>query len=273
MKKSNNSYYSLLDSKYSSDIFVTFYIPNLNEENSIVLTCEKLRKVSTELGITYELLIIDDNSNDNSIAVVHDYLTTNSTITNWKIIENSQRRGIGFNYGTAAELGHGKYICMTCADNSETYESLIKMITLAQKNEDSKNFGGVVPNFKNNDSRILSRRITSRVFVRLCQVISGFKYIYFNGPTIHRRKNVARFKPLSSGYAFQSELLCNLTYLGYQFVEVTIDNHDREEGKSRAFNYKNFLSVSHSLLQILFMRIRNFLWPNSNAIGWDDSAE
>jgi hypothetical protein len=202
------------------------------------------------------------------------YDKENETVyVNHHIIWSFFRNGIGFNYGTAAELGHGKYICMTCADNSETYESLIKMITLVQKNEDSKNFGGVVPNFKNNDSRILSRRITSRVFVRLCQVISGFKYIYFNGPTIHRRKNVARFKPLSSGYAFQSELLCNLTYLGYLFVEVTIDNHDREEGKSRAFNYKNFLSVSHSLLQILFMRIRNFLWPSISAIGWDDNGK
>jgi hypothetical protein len=162
---------------------------------------------------------------------------------------------------------------MICADNSETYGSLIKMISIVQKNDVSKTYGGVVPNFENNDSRTPPRRITSKVFVRLCQVISGLKYSYFNGPTIHRRKNVARFKPQSSGYAFQAELLCTLTYLGYQFTEVTIDNHDREEGKSRAFNFKNLVSVSHSLLQILFMRIRNFFWPSTNAVDWDDSAE
>jgi glycosyltransferase involved in cell wall biosynthesis len=273
MRSSNDPSYLLLDSRKSSDIFVTFYIPNLNEKNAIVPTCEKLRKVSNEIGITYELLIVDDNSNDNSVAVVHDYLTANLTIKNWKIIENRERRGIGFNYGTAAELGHGKFICMVCADNSETYGSLIKMISIVQKNDVSKTYGGVVPNFENNDSRTPPRRITSKVFVRLCQVISGLKYSYFNGPTIHRRKNVARFKPQSSGYAFQAELLCTLTYLGYQFTEVTIDNHDREEGKSRAFNFKNLVSVSHSLLQILFMRIRNFFWPSTNAVDWDDSAE
>jgi glycosyltransferase involved in cell wall biosynthesis len=153
MRSSNDPSYLLLDSRKSSDIFVTFYIPNLNEKNAIVPTCEKLRKVSNEIGITYELLIVDDNSNDNSVAVVHDYLTANLTIKNWKIIENRERRGIGFNYGTAAELGHGKFICMICADNSETYGSLIKMISIVQKNDVSKTYGGVVPNFENNDSR------------------------------------------------------------------------------------------------------------------------
>ena len=47
---------------------------------------------------------------------------------------------------------------------------------------------------------------------------------------------------------------------GATYTEVAISNFDRNSGISKAFNFKNSLSVTHSLLQILFRRIRKILF-------------
>ena len=51
----------------STDVEFTFFVPCLNEENNIVNAIETIVSVSNELKLTYEIIIIDDNSKDNTL--------------------------------------------------------------------------------------------------------------------------------------------------------------------------------------------------------------
>jgi len=239
---------------------ITYYVPCLNEKTSIEHTFLKLITISKELKISYEIIVFDDNSTDGTQKVIRNFVKNNKEI-NLRFFENSIRRGIGFNYMSAVFVSRGKYIMLVGADDSETISSLRTMLKILKSNFKNHNFNGVVPYFKNMDSRSFTRKLISKTFVFITRLISGLDFKYFNGPTIHLTDNIKRFAPSSSGFGFQAELLCKLSFLGAKFIEVQIDNNDRSQGKSNAFTLLNFLSVSHTLSQILFLRIRAKIWP------------
>jgi len=239
---------------------ITYYVPCLNEKTSIEHTFLKLITISKELKISYEIIVFDDNSTDGTQKVIRNFVKNNKEI-NLRFFENSIRRGIGFNYMSAVFVSRGKYIMLVGADDSETISSLRTMLKILKSNFKNHNFNGVVPYFKNMDSRSFTRKLISKTFVFITRLISGLDFKYFNGPTIHLTDNIKRFAPSSSGFGFQAELLCKLSFLGAKFIEVQIDNNDRSQGKSNAFTLLNFLSVSHTLSQILFLRIRAEIWP------------
>ena len=241
-------------------IQITYYVPCLNEKSSIEQTFIKLIKISKELKISFEIIVFDDNSSDGTQKVIHNFVKRNKQI-NLRFFENSTRRGIGFNYMSAVFVSQGKYIMLVGADDSETISSLKTMLKILKNNFRNQDFDGVVPYFKNMDSRSLIRKLISNIFVFITRLLSGTDFRYFNGPTIHITDNIKRFAPSSSGFGFQAELLCKLKFLGAKFIEVQIDNNDRSQGKSNAFTVLNFLSVLHTLSQILFLRIRTKIWP------------
>jgi dolichol-phosphate mannosyltransferase len=234
-------------------------MPNLNEQNTIKHAIDKISKVMKNYSLSYEIIVIDDNSSDNSIEIVSKVIDQNKN-NNIFCIKNNRQKGVGHNYLTAAIFGRGQFIMLVGSDNSESEESLVKMLNCLL-GMDRNLFSGVVPYFEKLDNRSIFRRILSKIFTKIIRLVSGINLKYFNGPTLHLRENIIRYAPSSSGISFQAELLCKLIYYKKSFVEVQIDNTERRFGNSKVLNISNLLSVSHSLLQIIFLRIRSYCWP------------
>lgn len=168
--------------------------------------------------------------------------------------------GIGFNYRVAARLGIGEFIMLVGADGSEDASLINRMIdTLRDGIKINPNMDAVVPFFVDNRSR--SRRWLSVAFAALVRTLSGVRLTYFNGPSIHRRTTVLQIGSTSSGFSFQAEMLVLGHFLGAEYAECEVANTDRQFGKSKAFGLKSWLSVAHSLMQILAVRVRFFVFP------------
>ena len=170
------------------------------------------------------------------------------------MISNKKPMGLGYNYIEGAYKGRGIYYIMVCGDNSEDINNLCKILKERGKAD------MIVPNFIKNDNRIYVRRFLSRLFTFLVNFFSGNNLKYYNGIVLHKIENVKRWHPLSCGFGYQAELLTNLISIGKTYIEIDINNIDRKEGISRSLSLLNFLSVSHTLLQILFRRIRKSIW-------------
>ena len=237
-------------------IDVTFFIPCLNEEHSIIAALDKLVRVADELKLTFELLIYNDGSTDQTRTLAENYAREHPELF-LHLVNNEKRKGLGYNYIDGAFAGAGKYYMMVCGDNSETPESLREIL----KKRGAADI--VIPYFGHLDQRGLSRRLLSRLFVGIVNGFSGYRIKYYNGVVLHYRFNVMRWHPMSVGFAYQAELLTILLDERKTYVEVLVSNNDRKSGVSRAFYLLNFLSVAHSLLQILFRRIRKFLTPRN----------
>lgn len=228
---------------------ITFYIPCCNEEDSIIPTLEKLVGIVKGMDLTFELLIYNDGSTDNTKKNIEKYSKQHPELT-INIINNIRRMGLGYNYMDGAFRGIGKYYMMICGDNSETKESIMQVLEHKGKADI------IIPYFGNLDTRNIFRRNLSRLFTRIVNLINGYNIRYYNGIVLHLRNNIARWHPASSGFAYQAEFLSILLDQHKTYLEINISNMDRKSGFSKAFSFQNFISVTNSLFKIFLRRIQ-----------------
>jgi len=239
--------------KDQKEIDITFFVPCLNEEKNVAKAIETILGAVQDVGVSYEILIIDDNSSDNTVKVIENFQRQHPEVP-IVLKKNKKTLGLGRNYVDGAFIGKGKYYMLVNGDNAEPKEAIVTIIEKLYAAD------VIVPNFGKNDSRTVSRKIISATFTALVNLFSGYSLRYYNGPVAHLRYNVMRWHPDTHGFAYQAELLTRVLDEGTTYTEVVIQNYDREYGGSKAFNIQNFFSVGHSLLQILLRRMRKTLF-------------
>ena len=232
---------------------ITFYIPALNEQDNIVQTLDKIVFVMSSSKVTFEMLVYNDCSTDNTRGVVEDYIQSHPGYI-IKLINNRERRGLGYNYKDGAFIGIGKYYMMICGDNSETEESMREILNLTGKADI------LIPYFGGLDTRSRFRKYLSKLFTFLVNLISGHNVKYYNGVVLHLRQNVICASPTSSGFGYQAELISKLLDMGKSYLHVNVSNNDRSSGITKAFMLQNVMAVIHSLLQISLRRTKKVLF-------------
>jgi len=232
---------------------ITFFVPCLNEEKNINDTLNTIVSAVSETNLTYEILIIDDNSTDGTINKVEEYKNSYPHL-NINLIRNGLTKGLGTNYVDGAFIGKGRHYMLVNGDNAEPKQTLLVIIR-------KLGFADmIIPYFSTQDNRSVFRIYLSKLFTKIVNLVGGFKISYYNGPVLHLRYNVMRWSPDTQCFAYQAELITRILIEGGSFHEVQISNTDRGSGETKAFSIKNILGIIHSLLQIFFRRLRQFLF-------------
>ena len=104
------------------------------------------------------------------------------------------------------------------------------------------------------------RKFVSRLFTFLVNLISGYKINYYNGMAIQLRYNVLRWHPSSYGFGFQADIITRLLDEGVSYIQIYSKAIDRKGVASSAMTMRNFLYVTHTLLEIAIRRLRRFLY-------------
>jgi glycosyltransferase involved in cell wall biosynthesis len=237
-----------------STIDLTIVVPCLNEAKNIAGTLDTILAAVGELPYTYEILVIDDGSNDGTAAVVENFCKTHSgqPIT---LHRNERNRGLTRAFVDGAFLGHGKYYRLVCGDNVEPKETLKTVFEQMGKAEI------VIPYHGEIAEKPPLRRGLSQTYTFLVNLLSGYKIRYYNGLALHLRYNVMRWGPHSFGFGFQAELITRLLDEGATYIQIpVIATHEEKDGKNSALNWKNFLSVGHTLLEVLIRRARRHVF-------------
>lgn len=86
-------------------IFFSIIIPTYNRAHLITYTLDSIRN---QYFKEYEVIIVDDGSNDNTKEVVENYIKINSLLNWCYYFKVNEERGAARNYGT--KLAKGKYI-------------------------------------------------------------------------------------------------------------------------------------------------------------------
>jgi glycosyltransferase involved in cell wall biosynthesis len=229
---------------------ITIVIPCLNEEANIEGTLETVRSAMAELPYTYEVLVVNDGSTDGTGSVVRKYADSHPEMS-ISLHTNDRNLGLTRSYVDGAFRGRGKYYRMVCGDNVEPKETLVTVFSQLGKAEIIIPFHPVVPR-KSGPRRWLSSAYTFAV-----NRLSGCNIKYYNGLALHLRYNVMRWGPYSFGFGFQAELVTRLLDEGVSYIQIPVKaSHQEKSGGNSAVNWKNFLSVCHTLLEIFIRRIR-----------------
>src|SRR5205085_3064985 len=115
----------------------------------------------------------------------------------------------------------------------------------------------IIPYREKTPGKSAFREWLSHFYTFLMNTLSGYNIRYYNGQATHIRYNVMRWGPYSFGFGFQAELITRLLDEGATFIQIPVAATHREKaGKNSALNWRNFLSVTHTLTEIFIRRIR-----------------
>lgn len=234
-------------------IDLTIFISCYNEEDFIGDTLISIVEAMKSLALEYEIIVIDDCSKDRSAEIVTDYIQQHPEV---RILLrcNKKNKGLAQNYFDGAFIGRGKYYRLICGDNAEPIDTIVEVF---------RNIGSadiIVPYYISAEGKSGKRQFISRAYTTIINTITGNKINYYNGLQVHLRHNVMRWHPQTRGFGFQAELLCQLLDLGFTYKQIPCRTVERRGGGGNAITWKNMLSVTHTIFEILLRRISNWVY-------------
>lgn len=233
---------------------ITVFVSCYNESAYISKTLDTICAAMDEVGLRFEILVIDDGSRDNSRELVREYITRHPD-RNILLRANKQNKGLAQNYVDGAFLGVGKYYRLICGDNAEPKETIVSVLG-AIGNADI-----IVPYYVSSEGKSPLRQWLSKTYTGIINFITRRNLHYYNGLAVHLRYNIMRWHPNTRGFGFQADILCMLLDMGFTYKEVPVITIEQRQGdKSNALTFKNILSVGHTLVDIFIRRISNRIY-------------
>jgi glycosyltransferase involved in cell wall biosynthesis len=233
---------------------LTIFVSCYNEEAFIVSTLDTVRAALAEVGgIRYEIIVIDDCSHDRSGELVEDYIRTHPD-DRILLRRNKVNRGLAQNYLDAAFIGKGKYYRLICGDDAEPKDTIVAVFREIGRAD------MLIPYYVSSEGKSQYRRLLSKAYSWLINIIAGFRINYYNGLAVHLRYNVMRWHPNTRGFGFQADIICMLLDQGFSYKEIAVRTVERKGGDSRALTFRNMLSVAHTLVDLVFRRISHLVY-------------
>ena len=242
------------------EIDISVAVTCYNEEKYIVDTIETVVGSLREFDYSYEVIVIDDVSTDNSVDRIQEYIRSHPEYP-VRLVVHKTNQGLAKNFIDGALLAKGKYYRLMPGDNAELKEPMISIL---------KHVGVadiVVPVFNQDEivGKSHLRRILSKLFTFLVNVLSGYHLGYYNGLPIFLRYNVIRWPNLTCGFGFQADILIRQLDEGVSYVQIPVTGIVEKKGDlAVALSMRNLFSVVHTFLEIVFRRIRRALYGKND---------
>ena len=208
-------------------------IPTYKEKENV----EKIIRAIFALPVSFDILIIDDNSPDGTADIVK---KLQSKFDNLYLIERKGKLGLGTAYiaGFKWALARGySYIYEMDADFSHNPKDLIKLFKACHEGGADLAIGSRYISGVNVVDWPLSRILMSYFASIYVRMITGLKIRDTTaGFKCYKREvleNIKTEKIKSVGYGFQIEMKFIAWKLGYKIVEIPIVFKDREYGSSK----------------------------------------
>ena len=206
-------------------------IPAHNEAESLEATVATLVTALETAGIKHEILIVNDNSADNSSVVLADLAGRFVTV---RSIDNRPPNGFGFAVRAGLDAFRGDVVAIVMADGSDAPEDLIKCYRLLGEGYDcvfgSRFIAG---------SQVIDYPIHKLILNRLANLFIRILFQqrfndFTNAFKIYRREVIAGLQPiLSHHFNLTVELPLKALIRGYSFAVVPISWQNRKAGISK----------------------------------------
>jgi dolichol-phosphate mannosyltransferase len=210
-------------------------VPTYNERENISLLIYMIDKYLTENNISYEIIVVEDNSPDNTLECVKKMQKFYGE-SKIKILSRPGKMGLGSAYIDGCKLCTGNFIFIMDADFSHHPKFLLDFIKKQKETNcdivtgTRYNLGGGVYGW-NPLRKIISRcaNFMASFFLRpgVSDLTGSFR-LFKKEVFMDLLKKIK-----NKGYAFQMEIMIRGIYKGYKVEEIPITFVDRVMGKSK----------------------------------------
>ena len=217
-------------------------IPALNEEANIAAAVDETLRAIEGRFADHELLLFNDGSTDRTGAIMDQLAASNPRI---RVTHNPQSRNLGGVFKQGGALARHEYLLMVPGDNENPGSALLAPFAAIGQADI------VIPYTTNQQVRPFGRRVASRAYVILMNVLFRQRLKYYNGTVIHRTARLRTITIRTNSFSYQSEALIKMLRAGASFVEVGIEIQPCARRQSRAFRWRNIRDVGRAIGQLL----------------------
>jgi len=212
--------------------FISVIIPARNEEHRLPDTLKQVAAYLSAQPYEYEVLVVENNSTDNTLAIAQAFVAQNSQV---RVLQNMQRgKGLAVKRGMLEARGEYRFMCD--ADLSMPITEIGKFIPPALTGYDiviaSREAPGSIrynePIYRHLGGRGINLIIRLLALPGLQDSQCGFKCF-----TARAAEDLFRVQTLE-GWSFDIELLFVARMRGYRLIEVPIHWYFQSESKVNA---------------------------------------
>lgn len=235
---------------------LSIIIPAHNEEGSITETIVSLHKTLQKEDITHEIIVINDNSKDDTEKVLQDLQNKISSLI---YFNNEEANGFGFAVRYGLNRFTGDCVGIMMADLSDSPEDLVKFYRKMEEGYDC-----VFGNRWGKGGEVIDYPATKKFLNRLANYIvkRTFRLKYndcTNAFKLYRRETIEGLKPfLSPHFNLTLELPLKAIVRGYSYAVVPNSWRNRKSGESKLkikeMGSRYFFILLYCLIEKYFSR-------------------
>ena len=220
---------------------LSIVIPAYNEKESIPELLERIREAVQTITDDYEIIIVDDGSNDGTFDTLKRLKTT-----------YPQLKAVRFrrNYGKSAALAEGfdratgDIVITMDADLQDDPAEIPNLIKKLEAGYD------LVSGWKKRRHDPLSKTIPSRIFNFVTAKLTGIPLHDFNcGLKAYRKEVIKSIEVYGELHRFLPVLA---VWQGFKVTEIPVKHHPRKYGKTK-FGISRFTNGFFDLLTVMFI--------------------
>ncbi len=232
---------------------LSLVIPVYNEEESLTQLHREIHTALAPLGLTYEIIFVDDGSTDGSWSVIVNLAQ-----------EDPHVRGIRFrrNFGKAAALtagfraARGRYVITLDADLQDDPAEIPRFLSTLEEGWD------VVSGWKFPRRDPWTKTVPSRIFNWATRTLTGVHLHDFNcGFKAYRAEVVREVRIYGMLYRYIAVLA---HWRGFRVTEIKVHHRPRRYGKSK-FGVGRFAVGFFDLITVLFLT--QYTWRPLHLFG------
>jgi glycosyltransferase involved in cell wall biosynthesis len=221
-----------------------------NESTSIGLMIERTHKAMTLMNGLFEIIVMDNSSDDDTRQVVLDLINTYPML---KIITQQVNVGYAMNVKSGLEACGGEYIYVFDGDGQFDPLSILEM------DQRLRNGVDLVLGYRTQIAGPLLRKLLSRIFLLSSRLIIGFKLRDINSGARGLSRRLVSCGPVSCGSSMVNAELCLVARtLGFSIDEVAV-GHERRAGGFSSHQFLKPLSLFRTTIGYLFLLRKKYL--------------
>jgi dolichol-phosphate mannosyltransferase len=229
------------------DRTISVIVTAMNEEANLRPTVEAVVASVAPRFVAYEILVIDDGSQDRTGDVAAGLAAENPHV---RVYRNPVNRGLASSYRRGIGLAAYQHTSWVAGNNlvpAHAFDAIYERVGDAD----------MVVTYLARDVRGPGRRFLSRAFTRIVNLLFGTRLRYFTGPCVYRTAAAKQVQAVARGSMFVAEMLLRLVKAGESYVQVGIHPLPRSSGASKSFRLRNIVAVGGSILELFWnVRIR-----------------
>jgi glycosyltransferase involved in cell wall biosynthesis len=226
-------------------IEITVVVPVYNEKENLPVLIPKIGKVFEGIGLSYEMIFVDDGSSDGSLRVLKEAASRYPLL---RIIKLKQNRGLSTALLAGMREARGEKIVTLDADLQNDPEDIPRLLGYLDQYD-------MATGWRQKREDPWLKKISSKIANAIRNRLSG-EEIRDSACTLRafKRECVQNIPVFNGMHRFLSTLV---KIEGYRIIEVPVIHHPRKFGKSK-YNIRNrMVRAFIDLLAVRWMKNRH----------------